>query len=365
MKTRVVIIQGYNTPYRNELFNLISDYEDIDLTLLYISRRGEDRKWNDEMPTRFKEVQVQCDIKQISYVDTLTSVDYFDLVKKVYQIKPDVVISILCKYSILINYLIFWRAVKLIHWSEATLVTSKSVNCFNKKYLQWHFNLPKAFLFPGKMAREYHEYCGLGVENKTFYAPNSIDEIYTISEQEMVEKYARIKPLKLLFVGSFVELKGFHVLCSVFNILKTENYDFELHIAGDGPIKPPDTIFNHGYLNKDKAIELYKSSHVFIMPSLWDCNPLSLIEAAKTGNVLVASKGVGNYPELVNGNGYEFEIGNEDDLYGQLVKLLSKTSAELLEMGKKSIELASEISHLYSARSFYDAIKFATGNQVK
>jgi len=54
MKKKVIIIQGYNTPYRNELFNLIADYEDIDLTLLYISQRGENKKWKDDLPTRLE-----------------------------------------------------------------------------------------------------------------------------------------------------------------------------------------------------------------------------------------------------------------------------------------------------------------------
>jgi glycosyltransferase involved in cell wall biosynthesis len=150
-------------------------------------------------------------------------------------------------------------------------------------------------------------------------------------------------------------------MCAVFDRLKQANIDFELHIAGDGPIKPVDGIVNHGYLNKEKAIDLYKSCHVFIMPSLWDCNPLSLIEAAKTGNVIIASKGVGNYPELVNDNGYVFEIGSEDDLYDQYNKLLSKSNEDLLKMGRKSIELSSRISHRNTAQSFYDAIKFVNG----
>lgn len=360
MAIKVVIIQGYNTPYRNELFNLISDYEDIDLNLLYVEQKGENRKWQDAYQIRFKEVQVKCTIEPINYTESLSKLDYFDFIAKVIRLKPDVVISQLCKYTILINYLMLWKRVELIHWSEATIVTAKGINWFSKRYLQWHIDLPKAFIFPGKLAREYHEYCGLDVENKTFYAPNSVDKTYTISEIEMVEKFTNIKPLRLLFVGSFVELKGFYILCSVFNRLKSNNFDFELHIAGDGPIQPVDGIINHGYLNKEMSIELYKSCQVFIMPSLWDCNPLSLIEAAKAGNVLVASKGVGNYPELIKGNGFVFEIGNEDDLYEQCVKLFSYSNTELMAMGEKSIELSSGISHSNTAQSFYDAIKFVS-----
>ena len=99
---------------------------------------------------------------------------------------------------------------------------------------------------------------------------------------------------------------------------------------------------------------------MFIIPSLADCNPLSLIEAAKTGNNLLVSKGVGNYPELVDGNGYIFEIDNEYDLFAQCMKIITTNKDDLLRMGKRSIELASEITHQNTAKSFYEAIKYVT-----
>ncbi|CAB1057632.1 hypothetical protein D1BOALGB6SA_2385 [Olavius sp. associated proteobacterium Delta 1] len=78
MKIKVIIIQGYNTPYRNELFNTISDFEDVDLTLLYISKKGEDRKWREDLLPRFKEVPVRCKVSQTNYVKTHTRLNYID-----------------------------------------------------------------------------------------------------------------------------------------------------------------------------------------------------------------------------------------------------------------------------------------------
>jgi len=212
MKKKVIIIQGYNTPYRNELFNLIADYEDIDLTLLYISQRGENKKWKDDLPTRFREIQVKCKVSCVGYVEKETKLNYFDFIKKIVQLNPDVIISTLNKRTILINYVRFWKKLQLIHWSEATMVTERGINWFAKPYLKWHMNLPKAFLFPGRLAQEYHELCGFDVNNRMFFAPNSIDHIYNVTEEELAKKYACIKPLKFLFVGSFVKQKGFHIL---------------------------------------------------------------------------------------------------------------------------------------------------------
>jgi glycosyltransferase involved in cell wall biosynthesis len=357
-KTKVVIIQGYNTPYRNELFNLISDYDDIDLTLLYISQKGLNKKWKDDLQTRFNEVQVKCKVRLASYEDRQTRLNYPDFIKKITALNPDVIISGLNKYTILSNYILFWKKVRLVHWSEATMVTERGINWYKRPYLRRHMGVPAAFLFPGKMAKEYHEFCGFDVNNRIFWAPNSVDDLYTVSEQQLENKYADIRPLKFLFIGSFVERKGFHTLKEAFKRLKASGYNFELHIAGDGPIRPSEEMINHGFLKKDETSLLYKDCHVFIMPSQWDCNPLSLIEAAKGGNVLLASRGVGNYPELINGNGYVFNVDDEDDLFIQCEKLLSAGQDELMKMGRKSIELASSISHRNTAEAFHDAIKF-------
>jgi glycosyltransferase involved in cell wall biosynthesis len=359
-KLNVVIIQGYNTPYRNELFNLIADHDDIKLTLLYVSKRGENKKWQDALPTRFKEVQVHCKIHPQSYVDKKTKLNYFDFLWKIILLDPDVVISTLSKKTILLYYVQFWKKVRLIHWSEATLVTEHGNNWYKKHYLKWHLKLPMAFLFPGRLAKEYHEHCGFDLINKTFYAPNSVDEIYALSERELEEKFANIRPLKFLFIGSFVENKGFHLLNSVFRRLTDANYDIELHVAGDGPLRPAEGIIDHGFLKKDEIAALNKKCHAFIMPSLADCNPLSLIEAAKAGNILLASKGVGNHPELINGNGYIFEINNEADLFTQCIKVIQASKEDLLEMGKRSVELAADITHENTARAFYDSIQYVT-----
>jgi glycosyltransferase involved in cell wall biosynthesis len=360
MKKNVVIIQGYNTPYRNELFNSISEYEDIDLTLLYVEQKGENRKWQDELQTKFKEVQVKCHVKQINYEETRTALSYADLAHKIIVLNPDVVISQLNKITILIRYLLFWKKVALIHWSEATRITENDVNWFSKGYLKHHLNMPQAFLFPGRLAKEYHEYCGFSLDDKTFYAPNSVDDIYKITEKDLSGKFSCTNPVRFLFIGSFVERKGFHHLNEVVNRFKQENHPVEFHVAGDGPVRPSENIINHGFVTKQEALQLCKNSHVFLMPSLYDCNPLSLIEAAKTGNILIASKGVGNYPELIDGNGFITEIDSADSLYDQCVMLLSKRNGKLLEMAKRSIEISRNISHSNTAGAFHDAIQFVT-----
>lgn len=358
-KIKVVIIQPYNTPYRNELFNQISSYKDIDLYLVYIEELSENRKWKEQLKSDFYEIQVKCITKKKSYEENSTKINLIDFLKVLYRINPDVIISQLNKYTIFLKYAFFWKNINLIHWSEGTIVTASGINWYNLPHYKTHLSLPKAFLFPGNLAKDYHNFCGFRLnENNVFYAPNSVDEKFRIHENEFQEKFNNLKPIKFLFIGSFVERKGFNILNKAFTELFIKYSNIELHVAGDGPIKPLDKAINHGFVNVEQAINLYKECHVFIMPSFLDCNPLSVIEAAKCGCILLLSDGVGNYFEMIDGNGEVFKLNDVNSLVRSIENIIKKDENEMLQMGQKSIGLSSAISHNNTAESFYNAIKF-------
>jgi glycosyltransferase involved in cell wall biosynthesis len=357
----IVIIQQYNTPYRNELFNQISSYKDINLYLVYISQRSLDRKWTEEFAVDFKEIQIKCKIKHLSYENNFSQINYFDLISKMYAINPDIIISVLSRITIILKYTIFWKKVKLIHWSEVTMAAAQGKKYHQSMYESIHKNYPSAYIFPGRLAFDFHKLCGLGLNKENvFYAPNSVDNCFSITKEEIEIKFNNPFKLKLLYIGSFIKLKNFDGLLNAFNIVMEKFSNVEVHVAGDGPIKPGNNIINHGFISKDDSVELYKSCHVFIMPSIYDCNPLSVIEAAKCGCALLLSDGVGNYPELIDGNGYVFERGNTSAIVGSLEKILTSSMSELKTMALRSSDLSLAHEHQNSAGAFYDAINYVS-----
>lgn len=359
LKTKVVIIQAYNTPYRNELFNQINYFDDIKLYLVYVGVKTADRQWDEQFESNFEEYQIKVNSKKISFEKNITKLNYIHLIKTISDINPDVIISQLGKQTILLRYILFWKKIKLVHWSEATYVTEKGINWYKKPYLKFNLNLVDSFLFPGKMAKEYHQFCGFNLNNENvFYAPNSVDSIFNITEREFNHKFNQTIKIRFLFIGSYIHRKSFDVLNDAFSYLTNKYENIEFHIAGAGPISPIHGAINHGFVNKSQAVELYKQSHVFIMPSLWDCNPLSVIEAAKCGCILLLSDGVGNYPELVDGNGFVFERANKEAII-EAVENLIKPNNELVKMANKSIELSASINHSNTAKAFYNAIQYS------
>jgi glycosyltransferase involved in cell wall biosynthesis len=124
-------------------------------------------------------------------------------------------------------------------------------------------------------------------------------------------------------------------------------------IAGDGPLRS--SIINFAKYNEldvrlmgqctaEVMVELYAAANVFLLPSLSDPNPLSVIEAAWAGLPLAVSKYVGNHPELVEEgvNGVVFDTLDKENVIENLGKVLSWGSDKLVTAGQRSYELAKE-----------------------
>jgi len=113
------------------------------------------------------------------------------------------------------------------------------------------------------------------------------------------------------------------------------------------------------YIEYQKMPDLYSSADLFILASLYDSNPLSVIEAMHSGLPLLLSNKAGNFPEaLVEGvNGWGFDPCNVASVVKATTSAFTTTDDQLALMGQKSIERAK----IYwdtgkSINAFLDAI---------
>ena len=102
---------------------------------------------------------------------------------------------------------------------------------------------------------------------------------------------------EILFVGRLVEEKGVNDLPEVFSQLNLRIKDnMSLTIVGEGPLRKlikkfaeeRENVHFLGKVSDDKLIELYRRSHVVIMPSRYEASPLVLNEALSFGCAVVA-----------------------------------------------------------------------------
>ncbi|MGE6489027.1 glycosyltransferase family 4 protein [Paenisporosarcina sp. NPDC076898] len=153
--------------------------------------------------------------------------------------------------------------------------------------------------------------------------------------KKMKKKSPIIKPKDkkvIIFSGRLTELKGVHHLLEALSKLKKTRQDWVCWIIGSGDQLPElriqskvlelgdDVLF---FGKRDDVPYLLSLSDIYVLPTLLENQPLSLIEAQIAGKACVVSE-VGGLPEMVKHKvtGILTPPGNSDILAEQLEALL-------------------------------------------
>ncbi|MFB5269739.1 glycosyltransferase family 4 protein [Paenibacillus enshidis] len=136
----------------------------------------------------------------------------------------------------------------------------------------------------------------------------------------------------IIYSGRLVELKGVQHLIEALHWLKKRRNDWVCWIVGEGD-KMTELRFQAKYLKlttdivfmgkQDDIPGLLKQADVYVIPSIIENQPLSLIEAQLAGKAIIASD-VGGLPEMVEHNvtGLLVPPKNPLELYKMLERLL-------------------------------------------
>lgn len=217
------------------------------------------------------------------------------------------------------------------------------LNSFHKKWLEKfiltgirydaQITVSRDFLKLKNVSRNIH-YIPNGVEVKDF-------------DKDTVPK---TKNPTLIFVGRLHPQKNLPNLFRAINLVKKDIPNIKLIIVGDGEQKESlkkivkelelsSNISFKGEVRRQELIRLYKSSHVFILPSIYEGQPLTLLEAwASKLPVLVSV--TGDLPYLVKDGANGYLIQNPKDTKG-IASQIKKTldSKNLQKMGQNGYNL--------------------------
>lgn len=119
-------------------------------------------------------------------------------------------------------------------------------------------------------------------------------------------KWEEIPPLRCLFVGRWAFNKGIDTLLEAIDLIGKEGRAEEFHfsLAGKGPLWekftskpiPADVL---GFVDDEQLNQLYKESHVFVLPTRFEGMPTVVLEAMTFGAAIVVTD-VGATRELVD-----------------------------------------------------------------
>lgn len=175
------------------------------------------------------------------------------------------------------------------------------------------------------------------IPNATQVPPESVQDLL---------KTSFTQPIQCLFVGRFAANKGVDVLMEAIDRLNQQGLGEAFHftLAGKGP------LFEHfsrrpavknveflGFVDDDQLAGLYRSSHVFILPTLFEGMPTVVLEAMACGMAILVTD-VGATLELVDQqNGFILEKRNSQSIVLALEEFLALTDAEKTVLSRNSI----------------------------
>ena len=159
------------------------------------------------------------------------------------------------------------------------------------------------------------------------------------------------KPFKILFAGFVGPQKGVPDLLNGLRKSGLTREDITLTVMGAGDIEEMKRMTEElgiqqqvrftGRVSEEEKIALYRSHHIFALPSYGEGQPISILEGMAAGMAIVSTF-VGSIPEIVqdNVNGYLIKPGDIKTL-GQILEKL-KNADLLKKMGMTNRLLAKE-----------------------
>ena len=149
---------------------------------------------------------------------------------------------------------------------------------------------------------------------------------------------------KILCVGRLVEQKNYIFLI---NSLSKYKKSISIDIVGEGPeknkiknlSKEKNVEVNYlGKINHDNLSDIYQKYKLYAIPSKFEGNPKTLLEAMGNGCIVLASN-IENHSEIIDNsiNGFLFDL-TEKDFFKTLDKFYSMHDLEVIDMQKNSYE---------------------------
>ncbi|MDR3583410.1 MAG: glycosyltransferase family 4 protein [Candidatus Pacebacteria bacterium] len=198
----------------------------------------------------------------------------------------------------------------------------------------------------------------ISVDRRILKSKNRNKNVSVISNGVDMEKYdsiswPEVNVFKIIFVGRLHTQKGIDYLLDAINKIKKKlPLTCELHIIGDGELKHhlenkikkygiEKIVKLRGKISGMKLVNEYKSSQLFILPSLFEGQPLTLLEAwASRLPVIVTDVGDNKFFVQDGVNGYIIPPQDTDILSQQILEAMKNPN--LKELGENGYALVKE-----------------------
>lgn len=350
---KIIILKNIPSPYRNKLFNMMQEifpeYQ-LSFEVWYLAKSESNRHWIiDENDFKYKHKYLKGFHPKIGNMFAHINLS---LIPALLTSKYDtIIIGGYGAPSLMMAPIFIRKNVKKILWSETNDLSTTKIKGLSQKLKKQIVNFYDAFLVPGERACKFVLNFTKGPK-EIINLPNLIDQSkYTteidklrINRKILRESWienpndqiwicpAQLEKKKglLEFLPSLKNIKNVHLLIAGEGSLKDEI----LHLIQQYQLR----VTLVGFQQQNEMLKFYAMADVFILPSISDPSPLSVIEAIAAGLPILISNRVGNFPEVYsNENGWEYDVFANITEREKLVEVIARKSNEdLFNIGLKS-----------------------------
>jgi glycosyltransferase involved in cell wall biosynthesis len=223
------------------------------------------------------------------------------------------------------------------------------------------FNLNKYFI--SKMnaviiSGESHRYIYSDIieENKIFIVPNfAMNEMFVL-KNDIISKFNIALTLKVLYVSGMRDKKGYlDLFCAYEQLPKLIQNQISIDFAGEfesneekgmfiQEIKRYKNLNYHGVISDFEKINLFKSAHIFCLPTKYlEGQPISILEAYSSG-CCVLTTNLGGISDIFEDglNGFKLSANNSYSIMEKLEFCLSNLNV-VREIACSNLELAMKL----------------------
>jgi len=178
--------------------------------------------------------------------------------------------------------------------------------------------------------------------------PEKIAVIHNgINTDIFVPKYNRVRANKILWIGRYIPGKGVQYLIDAFAIIVQSHPDAHLFMIGDGPqmeemqqkiqdLRLSMHITQKTFIPNEDLPALYQSSDVFVLPSLSEGVPRTILESMACGIPVVCTD-LPQLVDLVDGAGLLVPTRDPEAIASAILKII-KNPDYAAKLGKTGTE---------------------------
>jgi len=365
-KKKILLLTNIISPYISDLFNHLSQFSEIDLTVKACAYTEPDRKWQLDF---LKSPQYKYEIIKDAYMLKQPGKNRFfyfggwSVISEILQNRYDLVIfkggtrvigplaALAARFS----------NAQTVLWEQNSFYTTNTLLKKIVKKLYINDRIFDRFIAYGEQVKELILDFNPQAKVSTVLSPIN-NEKYRKNyfkykrKRNLIKKKLGLKQDEkiILYIGRFVAEKNlFSLLTAAEKLKKTQKFPFKFVLVGGGDLEERlnARIGEMGLENEVKLVPFqgfdrlsmfYTIADMFILPSSFEPWGLVVNEAMNFNLPIVVSDRVGCAKSLVidGYNGYVYSLHNEFEMTDKIVKAVNNS----VKLGEKSAEKIKEVS---------------------